>query len=145
MKDKHLKSLTKWQGQGSRITKTQGVHLVRVRDTPVVLSYNKRARVNMVILVSNMVWYRGRHMMARLRLVIAMRLHKQLSSFRLRISSNTQSCSEESHGWDPFANPIRHMLSILQFWLEKRLSKSAQFKVRLQFRRAHQPGELTFK
>jgi hypothetical protein len=35
MKDKHLKSLVKPQGQGSMITKAQGVHLVTVRDTPV--------------------------------------------------------------------------------------------------------------
>jgi hypothetical protein len=44
MKVKHLKSLAKPEGQGSMITKTQGVHLVRVRDTPVVLSHNRRAR-----------------------------------------------------------------------------------------------------
>jgi hypothetical protein len=33
----------------------------------------------------------------------------------------------------------------LQTWLEKRLDKLAQFNARLQFRRAHQPGKLTFK
>jgi hypothetical protein len=74
-----------------------------------------------------------------------MRLHTQLSSFRLRISSNTPSCSEESQEWNPFANPIRHALSILQFWLEKRLGEPAQFKARLQFRRVHQPDKPTFK
>jgi hypothetical protein len=37
------------------------------------------------------------------------------------------------------------VLSILQYWLEKRLGEPAQFKARLQFRRAHQPGKLTFK
>jgi hypothetical protein len=44
MKDKRSKSLEKPQGQGSMITKTQGVHLIRVRDTPVILSHNERAR-----------------------------------------------------------------------------------------------------
>jgi hypothetical protein len=82
--------------------------------------------------------------MARLRLVIAMRLHPQLSSFWLRISSNTPSYSEEGHEWNPFANPIRHALSILQLWLEKHLGELAQFKARLQFRRVHQSGKLTF-
>jgi hypothetical protein len=43
-KVKHLKALVKPQGQGSMITKTQGAHMVRVRDTPVILSHNKRAR-----------------------------------------------------------------------------------------------------
>jgi hypothetical protein len=61
------------------------------------------------------------------------------------MSSNTSSCSEEGHKWNPFANPIRHALSILQFWLEKRLVKPAQFKTRLQFRKAHQSGKLTSK
>jgi hypothetical protein len=37
------------------------------------------------------------------------------------------------------------MLSILQYWLEKRLDEPAQFKARLQFRRAHQLGEPTFQ
>jgi hypothetical protein len=37
------------------------------------------------------------------------------------------------------------MLSILQTWLEKWLDEPAQFKAKLQFRRAHQPGKLTFK
>jgi hypothetical protein len=58
--------------------------------------------------------------------------------------SNMPSCSEEGHEWNPFANLIRHTLSILQFWLEKRLGDPAQFKARLQFRRAHQLGKLTF-
>jgi hypothetical protein len=44
MKDKHLKALAKPEGQGSMITKTQGAHLVIVRDTPVILSHNERAR-----------------------------------------------------------------------------------------------------
>jgi hypothetical protein len=69
--------------------------------------------------------------MGRLRLVVAMRLHRHLASFRLRISSNTLSCSEESHEWNTFANPIRHVLSILQNWLEKRLGELTQFKARL--------------
>jgi hypothetical protein len=34
--------LVKSQGQGSMITKAQGVRLVRVRDTPVVLSRNEQ-------------------------------------------------------------------------------------------------------
>jgi hypothetical protein len=55
------------------------------------------------------------------------------------------SCSEESYEWNIFANLIRHAHSILQFWLEKRLDEPAQFKARLQFRRAHQPDELTLK
>jgi hypothetical protein len=81
---------------------------------------------------------------ARLILVVATRLHTQLSSFRLCILSNTSPCSEETHEWNTFANPIRHTLSILQKWLEKRLAEPAQFKTRLQFRRAHQPVKLAF-
>jgi hypothetical protein len=34
-----------------------------------------------------------------------MTLHKQLSSSRLHISSNTPSYSEESHEWNIFVNP----------------------------------------
>jgi hypothetical protein len=34
-----------------------------------------------------------------------MRLHKQLSSFRLRILSNTPSYLEESHEWNTIVNP----------------------------------------
>jgi hypothetical protein len=45
---------------------------------------------------------------------------------------------------EALSNPIRHTLSILQFWLEKRLGEPTQFKARLQFRRAHQLGKLTF-
>jgi hypothetical protein len=41
--------------------------------------------------------------MARLELVVATKLHKQLSSFWLCISSNTPSCSEESHEWNILA------------------------------------------
>jgi hypothetical protein len=82
--------------------------------------------------------------MVRLRLVVATRLHTQLFSFWLRISSNKPSCSEEGHKWNPFANLIRRTLSILQIWLEKYLGEPAQFKARLQFKRAHQPGKLTF-
>jgi hypothetical protein len=100
--------------------------------------------MNMVMLVSNKVSHRGRLMMVRLRLVVATRLHTQLSSSQLRITSNTPSCSEEGYKWNTFANSIRHTLSILQFWLKKRLGKLAQFKVRLQFIRAHQPGKPTF-
>jgi hypothetical protein len=33
----------------------------------------------------------------------------------------------------------------LQTWLEKHLDEPAQFKARLQFRRAHQPDKWTFK
>jgi hypothetical protein len=36
--------LAKPQGQGSKITKTSRVRLVRVIDTPVVLSHNRRTR-----------------------------------------------------------------------------------------------------
>jgi hypothetical protein len=53
--------------------------------------------------------------MARLGLIVATRLHTELSSFRLRTSSNTPSCLEEGYDWDPFANPLRNALSILQF------------------------------
>jgi hypothetical protein len=97
----------------------------------------------MIMVVSNKVWPRGRLIMAKLWLVLATRLHTQLSSSWLRISSNMSSCSEEGHEWDPFANPIRHVISILQFWLEKHLGELAQFKARLQFRRAHRPGKPT--
>jgi hypothetical protein len=82
-------------------------------------------------------------MMARIGLAVAMRLHPQLSSFRLRISSNAPSCSEESHEWNHFANLIRRALSILQSRLEKRQGEHTQFKARFQFRRAHQSGKLT--
>jgi hypothetical protein len=44
MKDKHSKSLMKPHAQGSMITKMQGVHLVEVRDTPVILSHNEWTR-----------------------------------------------------------------------------------------------------
>jgi hypothetical protein len=44
MKDKRSKSLAKPQGQGSMMTKTQGVHSIRVTDTPTVLSHNERTR-----------------------------------------------------------------------------------------------------
>jgi hypothetical protein len=83
------------------ITKTQGVHLVRVIDT---LSHNDGLETNVVILVSNTVWHHGRLITARSRLVVATRLHKQLSSFRLRISSNMPSCSEENHEWNTLPN-----------------------------------------
>jgi hypothetical protein len=39
MKDGCTESLVKPQGQESMITKTQGVRLARVRDTPVILSH----------------------------------------------------------------------------------------------------------
>jgi hypothetical protein len=55
------------------------------------------------------------------------------------------SFSEESHEWNTLANSIRHVLAILQYWLDKRLDKPAQFRARLQFRRAHQPDKPTFK
>jgi hypothetical protein len=60
---------------------------------------------NMVTLVSNTVWHHGRLIMARLKLVVATKLHKQHYSFRLRISSNMSSCSEESHEWNILAKP----------------------------------------
>jgi hypothetical protein len=44
MNDGCRKSPLKPQGQGSTITKTQGVILVRVGDTPVVLSHNERTK-----------------------------------------------------------------------------------------------------
>jgi hypothetical protein len=93
---KGSKSLAKPQGQGSMITKTQGVCLVKVWETPVVLSRNEWTSDDIVMLVSMNVWHRGRLITARSRLVVATRLHTQLSSFRLRILSNTLSCLEES-------------------------------------------------
>jgi hypothetical protein len=42
MKDGCTKALVKPQVQGLMITKAQGVHLVRVMDTPVILSHNER-------------------------------------------------------------------------------------------------------
>jgi hypothetical protein len=59
----------------------------------------------MATLVSNTVWHCGRLIKARSRLVVATRSHTQLSSFWFRISSNTPSCSKESHEWNTFANP----------------------------------------
>jgi hypothetical protein len=52
MKGDCTESLVKPQGQGSVKTKTQGVHLVRVRDTPVILSHNEQIRDEHVMLVS---------------------------------------------------------------------------------------------
>jgi hypothetical protein len=42
MKDSYTESLEKPQGQGSMVTKTQGVRLVRVWDAPIVFSHNER-------------------------------------------------------------------------------------------------------
>jgi hypothetical protein len=61
--------------------------------------------MNMAILVSKKVLHLGRLITARLGLVVVTRLHKQLASFQLRISSNTPSCSEESNEWNILANP----------------------------------------
>jgi hypothetical protein len=80
------------------------------------------------MIVSNKVRPHGRLIATRLGLVVAMRLHTQLSLPWLHISSNTPSCSEEGHEWDPITNPIRHTLSILQFWFEKHLAEPAEFK-----------------
>jgi hypothetical protein len=44
MKGKCSKSLVKPQELRSMITKTQGIRLVRVRDTPVILSHNERTK-----------------------------------------------------------------------------------------------------
>jgi hypothetical protein len=44
MKDGVTESLVKPQGHGSMVTKTQGVCLVKVRDTPIVLSHNRQTR-----------------------------------------------------------------------------------------------------
>jgi hypothetical protein len=81
------------------------VHLVRARDAPVVLSRNEWTRDERGTLVSKKVWHLGRLISVRLRLVVVMALHNQLSSFRLRISSNMPSCSEENHEWNTLANP----------------------------------------
>jgi hypothetical protein len=83
--------------------------------------------------------------MVRLRVVVATILHKQFSSFQLCILSNMSSYLEESLQWNTFSNLIRHALSSLQNWLEKHLDELAQFKARLQFRRAHQPSKLAFR
>jgi hypothetical protein len=69
--------------------------LVRIGDTPVALSRKERSRDEHGNIVFDKVWQRGRHVMVRLRLVIVTRLHTQLSYFRLCISSNTPSYSEE--------------------------------------------------
>jgi hypothetical protein len=61
------------------------------------------------------------------------------------MSNNTPSCSEEIHEWNTFANSIRRVLSISQYWLEKCLDEPTQSKAILQFRRAHQPDKPTFK
>jgi hypothetical protein len=50
----------------------------------------------MVTLVYKKVWHHGRLITVRIGLVVAMTLHTQHSSFRLCISSNMSSCSEES-------------------------------------------------
>jgi hypothetical protein len=60
--------------------------------------------MNMVMLVSKKIRHHSRLITARLRLVVATRLHKQLFSFWLRILSNTLSYSEESHEWNTLAN-----------------------------------------
>jgi hypothetical protein len=80
------------------------VHLVWVRNAPVVLRHNEWTRDKCGTLVSNKVWHLGRLITVRLRIVVATTLNKQLSSFRLCISSNTPSCSEESHEWNTLAN-----------------------------------------
>jgi hypothetical protein len=41
MKDNCTESLVKPQGQGSMITKAQGMHSIRVRDILVILSRNE--------------------------------------------------------------------------------------------------------
>jgi hypothetical protein len=43
MKDEHSKALVIAQGQESMIIKTRGVHLVGVRDTPVIIRHNEWA------------------------------------------------------------------------------------------------------
>jgi hypothetical protein len=40
--------------------------------------------------------------------------------------------------WDPLLIQQRNVLSVLQFWLEKRLGEPAQFNARLQFKRSQQ-------
>jgi hypothetical protein len=63
----------------------------------------------------------------------------QHSSFRLRTSSNTPSVPmNDAHG--SFANSDEEMhFPFYNFCLNKCLDEPAQFKTRLQFRRAHQP------
>jgi hypothetical protein len=46
--------------------------------------------------------------MAKLRLVVATRLHTQLFSFQLRISSIMPSCLEEDHEWNPCLSDKAH-------------------------------------
>jgi hypothetical protein len=50
-------------------------------DAPLILSRNEWTRDERDTLVSKKVWHLGRLIMPRLRLVVAMTLHKQLSSF----------------------------------------------------------------
>jgi hypothetical protein len=42
MKDDYMESLVKPQGKGSMINKAQGVQLVKVMDTSVILSRNEQ-------------------------------------------------------------------------------------------------------
>jgi hypothetical protein len=75
---------------------------------------------------------------ARTQLVVAMRLHAQHSSFRLRTSSNTPSVPmNDAHGSFANSDEEMHFLSC-NFCLKKCLDEPAQFKTRLQFGRAHQ-------
>jgi hypothetical protein len=76
---------------------------------------------------------------ARIRLVVAMRLQEQHSSFQLRTSSHMPSVlMNVAHGsFHKFREG--NALSICKFCLKKRLDKSTQFKTRLQFEQAYQP------
>jgi hypothetical protein len=78
------------------VTKTQGVRLVRVWDTPIVLSHNERTSDEHGNIDVQEGLTSRRLITVRLRLLVATRLHKQLFPFQLCISSNVPSCSEES-------------------------------------------------
>jgi hypothetical protein len=83
------------------------------------IPYVPYASVHLPIILCHNKWSRGGHgntciaealtswqaYYGLVKLVVATRLHKQLSSFRLCISSNMPSYSEESHEWNTLANP----------------------------------------
>jgi hypothetical protein len=74
-----------------------------------------------------------------MRLVVAMRLQVQHSSFQLRISSNMSSITmNDAHGSFTNSDEETHFPSC-NLCLKKRLDKPTQFKIMLQFEQAHQP------
>jgi hypothetical protein len=70
-------------------------------------------RTNMLMFMSDKSWKQIGRLMIRIRSVVATKLHTQPSSFRLRSSSNTSSCSEEGYEEDPLANLIKECIFYL--------------------------------